>query len=141
MPDENQKDQDQSPSFKVRDRRSFNAEGEKRPEEANEAREDEAAKQAAPPPEGRKEKPRAPLPAIDFGTFVLSLSTSALVHLGEVADPKGEPIPQDLALAKQTIDILGMLKEKTRGNLTPEEDSLLENLLYDLRMRYVAKLR
>lgn len=82
------------------------------------------------------------LQAIDFGTFLLSLSTSALVHMGEVADPAviGD-VPIDLVLAKQTIDIIGMLKEKTKSNLTPEEDNLINHLLYDLRLRYVQKTK
>jgi len=78
------------------------------------------------------------LPRIDFSTFVLSLSTSALYHLGLVEDPhtgeRGEP---DLALASQTIDTLAVLQEKTRGNLDAEEDRLLDSLLYELRMRFV----
>jgi hypothetical protein len=79
------------------------------------------------------------LPQIDFGMFVMSLASSALVHLGEVAHPERGAEETNLALAKQTIDILGMLREKTRGNLTKEEGELLENLLLDLRMKYVAK--
>jgi hypothetical protein len=78
------------------------------------------------------------LPEIDFGTFVMSLATSALVHLGEVPHPEAEK-HLNLALAKQTIDILGMLRDKTRGNLTKEEGELLEHLLLDLRMKYVAQ--
>jgi hypothetical protein len=79
----------------------------------------------------------ATLPEIDFGTFVMSLATSTLVHLGEVKHPEAAE-RKNLPLAKQTIDILGMLQEKTRGNLTKEEAQLLENLLLDLRMKYVA---
>ena len=78
------------------------------------------------------------LAGIDFSTFILSLSTSALYHLGLVEDPqtgkRGEP---DLTLASQTIDTLAILQEKTRGNLDAEEDRLLESLLYELRMRFV----
>ena len=78
------------------------------------------------------------MPEIDFGTFVMSLATSALVHLGEVEHPEIKAGSGNLSLAKQTIDILGMLQDKTRGNLTNEETQLLTNLLYDLRMKYVA---
>ena len=78
------------------------------------------------------------LPEIDFGTFVMSLASSVLVHLGEIQHPDSENREPNLPLAKQTIDILGMLQDKTRGNLTNEEDQLLVNLLYDLRMKYVA---
>lgn len=77
---------------------------------------------------------------IDFYTFVLSLASSAFVHLGDAPNPEtgkaGEP---DLALAKQTIDILSMLREKTKGNLSPEEDKFLSNLLTDLRLRFFEK--
>jgi hypothetical protein len=77
---------------------------------------------------------------IDFYTFVLSLGSSVFVHLGESPNPEtGEPLPPNLPFAQQTIDILDMLREKTRGNLTPEEEKFLENLLTDLRLRYVAK--
>jgi hypothetical protein len=76
---------------------------------------------------------------IDFTTFVISLGSSAFVHLGEVPHPETQAPATDLILAKQTIDILGMLQAKTRGNLTPEEEKLLEHLLLDLRLRYVEK--
>jgi hypothetical protein len=76
------------------------------------------------------------LPAIDFTTFLLSLASSVLVHLGELESPDGPQAP-NLPLAKQTIDILGLLANKTRGNLTAEEDKLLTHLLYDLRLKYV----
>lgn len=82
---------------------------------------------------------KTPAP-IDFYTFVLSLGSSALIHLGDAAHPEtGEPQPPNLPLAHQTIDILVMLQEKTRGNLTPAEEKFLENLLTDLRLRYVTK--
>lgn len=76
---------------------------------------------------------------IDFYTFCLSLGSSVFVHLGDAPHPEsGEPVV-NLVLAKQTIDILGMLQEKTKGNLTDEEARFLENLLVDLRLRYVSK--
>jgi hypothetical protein len=79
-------------------------------------------------------------PGIDFFTFVLSLGSSAFVHMGDAPDPEtGQPLPANLPLAKQTIDLLDMLREKTRGNLTPEEEKFLENLLMDLQLRYVSK--
>lgn len=87
--------------------------------------------------------PREPLPPMGFSTLVLSLSTSALVHLGvaPAVGLEGEEArpdePPNLALAQQTIDILAMLQEKTRGNLEPEEARLLETVLHDLRMRFV----
>ena len=82
------------------------------------------------------------LPEIDFGMFVMSLASSVLVHLGEIEHPESRERQANLPLAKQTLDILGMLRDKTRGNLTQEEAQLLDNLLYDLRMKYVdAKKR
>ena len=78
------------------------------------------------------------IPEIDFAGFILSFSTSALVHFGEIDDPTTGEKRRNLPAAKQTIDILGMLAEKTRGNLTPEEDRLIQAILYDLRMRFVA---
>jgi hypothetical protein len=80
----------------------------------------------------------APAP-IDFLTFCVSLGSSAFVHLGDVPHPDGGALEPNLVLAQQTIDILGMLQEKTRGNLSGEEAKLLEHLLVDLRLRYVTK--
>jgi hypothetical protein len=77
------------------------------------------------------------LPAIDFSTFVLSLSHSALVHLGDAPAPEGQPAERDLSLARQTIDLLAILQEKTRNNLSGEEERLLDQALYDLRVRFV----
>lgn len=75
---------------------------------------------------------------LDFSTFLLSLGTSALVQLGEAPDPTqgGDPCP-DLEGARQTIDLLGLLEHKTRGNLEEAETRLLNNLLSDLRSRIV----
>jgi hypothetical protein len=77
------------------------------------------------------------LPAIDFSTFVLSLSHSALVHMGDAPSPDGQPAHRDLLLARQTIDLLAILQEKTRNNLTGEEERLLDQALYDLRLRFL----
>lgn len=76
------------------------------------------------------------LPAIDFTTLVLSLSHSALVHLGDAPEPDGE-VARNLPMARQSIDLIAMLQEKTRGNLTGEEERMLSQALFDLRMRYV----
>jgi len=78
------------------------------------------------------------LPEVTFSAFVMSLNTSALFHLGEIADPETGALNQNLMLAKHTIDTLDILKEKTKGNLTDEEDNMLTKFLYDLKMRYVA---
>ncbi len=79
----------------------------------------------------------AALPTIDFATFVVSLSHSAALHLGEIPHPDTNQIEQNLAMAKQTIDLLGVLEEKTKGNLTGEEERLLHQVLFDLRMHFV----
>ena len=78
---------------------------------------------------------------VTFSTFVLSLSTQALVHLGEIADPASGQVSVDLVAAKQMIDILGVLDTKTRGNLDEAEQGLVESMLYDLRMKYVELMR
>ena len=79
------------------------------------------------------------LPRVDFATFMLSLGTSALYHLGVVAHPEtGRKLdPPELALARNTIDTLEMLEEKTRGSLDAQERELVGSLLYELRMRFV----
>ncbi|HAR95373.1 MAG TPA: DUF1844 domain-containing protein [Deltaproteobacteria bacterium] len=74
---------------------------------------------------------------LGFSTFVLSLSTSALVHLAELPDPISNEKKINLPLAKQTIAIIEMLQEKTKGNLTEGESQLIEDLLYDLRLKYI----
>ena len=79
------------------------------------------------------------LPQVTFATFVMSLASSALVQLGEVPDPDSGGMQFNLPVAKHTIDILSMLKEKTGNCLDPDESQLLEGLLYDLRMKYVMK--
>ena len=79
---------------------------------------------------------------IDFYTFIFSLGSSAFIHLGDAPHPEtGQPVAPDLALAQQTIDLLAMLKEKTRGNLSAEEEKFLDTLLLDLRLRFVEKSR
>ena len=82
-----------------------------------------------------------PLPSIDFSTLVISLSQTTLVHLGEAPDPDGQQAPPNLPLARQTIDLLGVLQEKTKGNLTGSEERLLDQVLYDLRLRFVEVSR
>lgn len=77
------------------------------------------------------------MPEVTFAAFLMSLNTSALYHLGEIADPETGARRQDLVLAKHTIDTLDVLRRKTKGNLTDEEDNMLSKFLYDLKMRYV----
>lgn len=75
--------------------------------------------------------------ALNFSTFILSLSTSVLVNLGELPDPITNEKQVNLSIAKQTISVIEMLKEKTKGNLTEEEDRLINSMLYELMMKYV----
>ncbi len=124
----------QGPGFTVRDRRTFDSQGEVK-ESVKAEREEEKKKDKDR--EEKKEKGAAPLPEVNFSSFILSLSSSTLLHLGEIADPQSGEKKKDMALAKQSIDIINLLKDKTKGNLTQEEEKLLDHLLYDLRMRFV----
>ena len=83
--------------------------------------------------------PSVALPEINFSTFILSLNSSALVHLGLETDPSTGNREANLPVAKQTIDILAMLAEKTSGNLTDDEQRLLTNIVYELRLMYVKQ--
>lgn len=145
--------------FVIRDRRRFTEEGDTRQAEepgkaaeSGEAMEpgtetrEEAGQEAGRSPEkeaaSAEKQQRAsetPLPEINFSTFIFSLNTSALLHLGEYPDPTSGKKETDLQMAKQTIDLIGMLEEKTRGNLTTDEENLIKHILYDLRLRYVQK--
>jgi hypothetical protein len=80
-----------------------------------------------------------PLPTINFATFIFSLNSSALVQLGMMEDPMTGEKTKNLPLAKQTIDLLSMLEEKTHGNLDGDEAAMLKNILYDLRIHYVKE--
>jgi hypothetical protein len=86
---------------------------------------------------GKRDLTDDALPHFDFSTFVLSLSHSALMHLGEAPDPATGHIEKNLPLARQTIDVIAMLEDKTKGNLTGEEERLVGQILFELRMRYV----
>ena len=123
--------------FQVKDRRRF--------DETGAARSDTPEEPAAPPPPAAEAAataaPAGPEEPVTFSTFVLGLSTQALLHLGEIPNPVTRALERDLVAAKQVIDILGILHEKTRNNLEPGEQSLLESVLYDLRMRYVELVR
>ena len=89
--------------------------------------------------ENKEPQEKYSLPAVTFSTLILSLASSGLVSLGEVPDPQSGDTCVDLVAAKHTIDVLAMLKEKTVNNLGDEELSLLEEVLYELRMKYVIK--
>ncbi len=146
------REDDQHKGFKVHDRRRFSESGAPREPDAEtrDAAEQRAATQRPEPqptatdpfahgttsegPHGYSEQM---LNEINFPTFVISLCTQALAHLGEIPDPATGTISADLTGARQLIDILAMLQEKTRGNLDADESTLLEQALYDLRIKYV----
>lgn len=77
------------------------------------------------------------MPEVTFTSLVMSLNTAALFHCGELADPTTGATGVDLTLAKHTIDTLALLGNKTKGNLSKDEENLLETVLYDLKLRYV----
>jgi len=120
--------------FKVYDKRYFSSTPEEREKIKQKETEDQKKRE-----EESKQKEAKLLPEVNFSTFIFSLGSSALVQLGEIPDPVTQKQEKNLDLAKQTIDILGMLEQKTRGNLTKEEEMLMRNLLYDLRMKFVQK--
>lgn len=121
--------------FVVKDRRSFDEKGElkdKKQEEEKKAKEEKKTEKTSP-----KEGRPTSLPEVNFPSLIFSLSSSALYHLGEIDDPATGEKKKDLPLAKHAIDTIAMLKEKTKGNLTEEEQKFLESILTDLRWRYV----
>jgi len=128
--------------FIIKDRRRFDDSGEARPEAPR--------AEAAPKTEAKTSEPQEETPAgqaqeegsfpdLNFSTFVFSLGTSAMYHFGDFPDPVTKKAERNLEAAKQTIDILGILQDKTKGNLSDDEERLLESLLYELRMRYVRE--
>lgn len=136
--------------FRVTDRRRFTESGEAQDDRAGADEPTDAAAATAaadvPPVETRaavlgEPRPLAEPAELSFSTFVLSLSTQALLHLGEIPDPQTGHVGRDLGAARQVIDILGILKHKTTNNLEQAEHTLLESVLYDLRMRYVQLVR
>ncbi len=119
--------------FVIKDRRSFDEKGELKDAKLEEEQKKEEPKDQAP----KKEAESPPLPEVSFNSLIFSLSSTVFFHLGEIADPQSGKKAKDLPLAKHTIDIIAMLKEKTEGNLTEEEKKFIENILTDLRWRYV----
>jgi hypothetical protein len=119
--------------FVIKDKRTFS-------QETGEPTEEKAAEKEAPRTEAKAAAgEETQLPEVNFATFIFSLSSSALLHFGEIPDPSSGSKRKNLGMAKHTIDILSMLEEKTAGNLTRDEDELFKNILYDLRMRYVKE--
>jgi hypothetical protein len=131
--------------FIIKDRRIFSQEDpdkKKEEKEQEKAAPEQEAERGDSKPGKRDEKEmkeEACLPEINFPTFIMSLNASALVNLGILDNPATGNKDINLPLAKQTIDILCMLEEKTLGNLSKEEESMLKNILYDLRIIYVKE--
>ena len=124
--------------FVIRDRRMSSSEtggdssqpGAKQPEQGPSNTEHATA--------GSTEQGRTgPYPELDFSSFILSLAATAQVGLGNIPNPQTNEPAQNLLVAKQMIDMLGMLKDKTKGNLTDDEQGLLDSVLFNLRMQYV----
>jgi hypothetical protein len=139
------KEKEGKTDFVVKDRRIF-ADGnvdakEKDKKEAPPAedKKEAAAKEPDKKPAAEKQEPPLQFPAINFSTFVASLNASALLHLGIIEDPTSGTKNKSLPMAKQTIDILTTPKDNTTGNLSEEEENLLKNILYDLRIMYVKE--
>ena len=116
--------------IRVEDRRFFDKNGNPiREEGTNETRPTRGEKSSTPPPK------------MDFDSFLFMYVQTALVHLGELEYPVEGKAEENLQAAAQIIDTLDMLKEKTRGNLTQQEDQYFETVLFDLRMRFVEKAK
>ena len=128
--------------FTVQDRRRFSPEtGDARADAPEVSSAAAQAKPGGEKTESAGQTGQEPLPEINFSAFVISLSTQALMHLGEIANPISEKVEVDVPVAKQMIDILAMLRDKTRGNLNASEDRLMEDILFDLRMKYVEAVK
>jgi hypothetical protein len=127
--------EEEQQSFRVTDKRGFSQDGEIRTHEVA-GQESEQPKTASP---GREEKNEAPPAPIDFSTYIASYGYQAQVLLGLVPNPATNKKEEDLESARYIIDLLSMLQEKTKGNLSKEEGALLERILYDLRMIFMAK--
>lgn len=131
-------DEPEDQGYTVKDRRYLHMSE----EEKAQARQEQAQQQAAPGATGGADAPRdIPLPEITFSSFILSLSSSIFISLGAMPDPNTGKTEKNLPLAKQTIDLLGLLREKSRGNLTADEENLFDHLLYDLRLAYIKEVR
>jgi hypothetical protein len=115
--------------FTVKDRRSFGEEGD--------LKETKQAEKPAPEKKPKDEPKAPPLPEVNFNSLIFSLSSSALLALGEIADPQTGEKREDLPMAKHSIDIISMLKDKSKGNLDNEEQKFIDSMLADLRLRYV----
>jgi hypothetical protein len=140
---ERQMEEKEERGFVLKDRRKISMEDTEPEGISGESQEEvlhqETKESPEEPARGQREESRGPLPQVTFSTLIFSFSSSALVHLGEIPEPETQTARVDLPMAKQVIDTLGLLQEKTKGNLEPEEDQLLKGVLYDLRLRYLQK--
>jgi hypothetical protein len=126
--------------FRVQDRRRFTSTtDEPRSDESSEQPTEHARAEepASPHAEPRHATSSTPQTEISFSSFLLGLTTQALMYMGEIPSAPGQAPQKDLSAAQQMIDVLAMLKQKTAGNLDSGEEAILENALFDLRMRYV----
>ena len=124
--------------FVVKDKRLFDESGKERTQEeaqSSSVEEKPKVREGAP----TEPKQESDYPQVNFTNFVLSLSTSALFHFGDFPETEGGAPQKNLPAAKQTIDILDMLNEKTKGNLDQNENNLIQGVLYELKMRYVKE--
>ena len=119
--------------FVIKDRRSFDDKGDLKEKDSTEEKVKEEPKEEPK----KKEAGTPPLPKVNFSSLILSLSSTAFLHFGEIPDPGTGEKKKDLVLAKHAIDTVAMLKEKTEGNLTDEEKQFIENILTDLRWHFV----
>ncbi len=131
--------------FVIKDRRLFDESGASRDEKAAPAEEKRPSEKTADvqePQTGKEssETEDATLPEINFAGFIISLGTTAMYHFGDFPDPVTKETRRNLPAAKQTVDILSILKTKTEGNLDDDERQLLDGLLYELRMRFVKEM-
>ena len=128
--------------FVIRDKRQFTTEGEPQPETETPVIDENAGdKTETAADRSAQQGDSMPFPEINFSSFVLSISSSVLLHFGDIADPVSGKKERNLPMAKQTIDILAILKDKTKGNLTKDEEQLLDHLLHDLRLKYVQECK
>jgi hypothetical protein len=129
-------DETHDKDFIIKDKRTFDESGEIRQKEEKKT---DQAEQASEDKDKSESEEKKFLPEMNFSSFVFSLSTSAMYHFGDFPDPVSQKTEKNLSAAKQTIDILGMLKEKTEGNLDDNEKELLDGMLFELRMRYLKE--
>ena len=134
-------DKFESSGFKVVDRRAFTSEGTRIPGQSEKERQEPepvvAARPAAGPSSEPEPEPEDMEASERFSMLVSYLSTTAMFQLGLLPGPSGDYIPADLANGSRTIDLLEVLQEKTRGNLTSQESKLLDDVLYELRMTFI----